>query len=183
MISDLIREIEEGDTRFDLAFASTTKTLLYRLIKSSLYQQAQRAIAQEPHLVCTFLERAEVLFAKSVEEGYLHPDDMALSIYLYLIGNSPDHDIQVFVRQVAASTNCSFRSSIGVAKYIQAKTPQTTVQMGASSVRSSVSGDWAGIRAKGNKLPSDLSLTNAPSSPQWFLSNHRRLLLGHVRTG
>ena len=121
MIDEITHTVEQGSWRFDLHFASTPKALIHRLANNAFIKDVQEEVRRTPLLVCEFLERAEILFERPCEEGYLHPDDMALCAYVYLIGDSCDNAVQGFVQRVATSPNQSFRGAIGVAKLLVQK--------------------------------------------------------------
>lgn len=126
MIAQTMQEIEEGSICRDLMWASTPRTLLYRLENNSALNEARHTLSLEPDNASLFLKRAEELYGNPVEPGYSHPKDIPLAAYLYLIGRLPNTDVQDFIHKVAHTQRPEFRWASSVAKYLIAHTSAPT---------------------------------------------------------
>src|SRR5438105_4529337 len=96
-IRELIVEIEDGSVRADIGLASTTYTLLRRLEANPTVKEARERIASSAEDALLFLERAVRLFESPPPEGYAHPDDLAVSAYLFILARIQTPGIQKFL--------------------------------------------------------------------------------------
>jgi hypothetical protein len=130
MIDDIIEQVEDGKLRCDLGLASTGKTLLTRMTNNSTLQDIAQRIRQQPEDALECLQRAQALYAIPVDLGYLHPDDVVVAAYLFLIAHIESDAIHQFIQRVAQEHRASFRFTTYVSQYLADRMPDTTMQDG-----------------------------------------------------
>ncbi len=128
MIKDLIQEIETGDLRHDLAFASTPRSLMQRINNSNVVQKIQKQFGFDPQASQTIFKRAKEIYFGPIEKGYLHPDDFMLATYIFLLGRNAMPSVKSFIRTVASGQYPEFRNATGVAKIVVKRMPEATMQ-------------------------------------------------------
>ena len=128
MIKDLMNQIESGDLRYELGYASSTHSLMRRINDNELVQKAQRQLEFDPNAGQAVFQRAKEIYFASFERGFLHPDDNILATYLFLLRHNALPNVQEFIRMVAKDEYPEFRGANGVAKFVAARLPVTTFQ-------------------------------------------------------
>ena len=90
MTADVIRDIEGDAVLGDLTVADTPSSLIRRLQGNDVIREVLDRNRTDPSLVVALLRRTNALLARTVRDGYHHPDDIAVSAYAYLLSHSPD---------------------------------------------------------------------------------------------
>jgi len=120
-------EIEDGSVRSDLGLASTTYALLRRLEENPVVREARERVYSRASDVLHLLERAVRMYESPAPEGYAHPDDLALTAYLFILARIQTPGIQRFISRVAKEAKREFFAATGIAAYFAKRVPLTTV--------------------------------------------------------
>lgn len=128
MIEKLMKQIEAGDLRYDLAFASGPRSLIQRISRRPLVQQAQKLLAFDPDAAQTVLKRAKQIYSSRIEPGYWHSDDLILATYVYLLSRNASPSVGKFLNELAKGRHREFRGANGVAQIMVERMQETTMQ-------------------------------------------------------